>query len=74
MNMHTVLLHNTKELDDDFGAGSDHALPLACLLGVVDRLEGIIQNGSLDHVGGVGWVRKGEVREKNIIQEILKPM
>lgn len=54
-----MLLHNTEELDDDLGAGSDHALSLACLLGVVDRLERIVENGSLDHVGGIGWIRKG---------------
>jgi hypothetical protein len=38
MFLHTVLLHDTEELDDDLGARSDQALSLSCLLGIVDRL------------------------------------
>ena len=58
LGMHTMLLHDTEEFDDDLGAGSDHALSLACLLGIVDCLEGIVKDGGLDHVGGIGWFRK----------------
>lgn len=49
-----MFLHDAEEFNDDLGARSDHALSLACLLGIVDSLEGIIENGGLDHSGGVG--------------------
>lgn len=51
---HTVLLHDLEELDNDLGAGADHDLTLASLLGVVDAVEGIVEDGSADHFGGVG--------------------
>ena len=59
MDMHTVLLHDREEFDDNFGAGPNHALSLACLLGVVDSLEGIVEDGGLDHFGGVGLFEEG---------------
>jgi len=46
-----VLLHDRKELDDDLGARADQDLALAGLLGVVDGVERIVQDGGL-HVGG----------------------
>lgn len=46
---HTVLLHDAQELDDDLGRRSDQDLPFARLLGVVDGIEGVVENGSLDH-------------------------
>jgi hypothetical protein len=49
-----VFLHDRQEFDDDLGAGSDHDLALASFLGIVDGLERIIENGCLDHFGGVG--------------------
>lgn len=48
----TVLLHNLQELDDDLGRGPDHDLTLAGLLGVVDAVEGIVQDGGADHFDG----------------------
>lgn len=48
---HTVLLHNLQELDDDLGARANHHLALAGLLGVVDGIERIVEDGCLDHVG-----------------------
>jgi hypothetical protein len=39
-----VLLHDLEELDDDLGTGSDHALTLAGLLGIVHGLEGIVED------------------------------
>lgn len=52
----TVTLHDREELDDDLGARSDQDLALAGLLGVVDVVEGIVEDGSADHLGGiVGW-------------------
>ena len=47
-----MLLHHLKELDDDLGAGPDEDLALARLLGVVDGIERIVEDGSLDHVVG----------------------
>lgn len=49
----TVALHDREELDDDLGARSDQDLALAGLLGVVDVVEGIVEDGSADHDGGI---------------------
>lgn len=49
----TVALHDLEELDDDLGAGSDQDLALAGLLGIVDGVEGVVENGSADHFGGI---------------------
>lgn len=46
----TVSLHDGQELDNDLGARSDHDLTLAGLLGVVDVLESIVQDGGADHL------------------------
>lgn len=51
--LHTVLLHDLEELDNDLGGRSDQDLALARLLGVVDALESIVENGSADHLGGI---------------------
>ena len=45
----TVLLHHLKELDDDLGAGADHHLTEAALLGVADALESIGEHTDTDH-------------------------
>jgi hypothetical protein len=47
-----VLLHDREELDDDLGRRTDQDLTLAALLGVVDGVKGIVENGSLDHFCG----------------------
>jgi hypothetical protein len=49
---HTVLLHDGQELDDDLGGRADQDLALARLLGVVDGVERIVEDGRLDHFGG----------------------
>lgn len=49
----TVLLHDSEELDDDLGRRPDQDLALASLLGVVDGIERIVEDGSLDHLDGV---------------------
>lgn len=49
----TVLLHDSEELDDDLGGGADQDLALASLLGVVHGVERIVEDGSLDHFGGL---------------------
>lgn len=51
----TVALHDLEELDNDLGAGSDQDLALAGLLGIVDAVEGVVENGSADHFGGIEW-------------------
>lgn len=37
----TVSLHDSQELDDDLGRGSNHDLALTGLLGIVDGVQGI---------------------------------
>lgn len=44
VRQHTVLLHDTEELDDDLGGRSDEDLSLSGLLGVVDGIERIVEN------------------------------
>jgi hypothetical protein len=48
-----VALHDLQELDDDLGARSDQDLTLAGLLGIVDGVEGVVENGGADHFGGI---------------------
>lgn len=47
-----MTLHDLEELDDDLGAWADEDLALSSLLGVVDGIKRIVEDGSLDHVGG----------------------
>jgi hypothetical protein len=49
-----VLLHDSQELGDDLGARSDKHLALTSLLGVVDGVERIVEDGCLDHFVGIG--------------------
>lgn len=51
----TVALHDLEELDNDLGAGSDQDLALAGLLGIVDAVKSVVENGSADHFGGIEW-------------------
>jgi hypothetical protein len=48
-----VLLHNAKELDNDLRGWADENLALAGLLGVVDGVKRIVEDGGLDHFGGL---------------------
>lgn len=50
-----MTLHDLQELDDNLGAWADQNLALAGLLGVVDGIERIVEDGGLDHFGG--WLR-----------------
>ena len=45
----TMLLHAMQELDNDLRAWSDENLALAGFLSVVDGIERIIEDASLDH-------------------------
>ena len=47
-----MLLHDLEELDDDLGRRPDQDLALASLLGVVDALKSVIEDGGSDHFGG----------------------
>ena len=58
----TVTLHDLEELDDDLGAGADHDLAFAGLLGVVDAVEGIVEDGGADHLGGCEEILKSELK------------
>lgn len=46
-----MLLHDTEELDNNLGAWSNKDLALSSFLGVVDALQGIVEDGGLDHDG-----------------------
>ena len=48
-----MLLHHLQELDNHLRAWADHDLTLAGLLGIVDGLERIVEDGSLDHGRGI---------------------
>lgn len=48
-----MLLHDVQELDDDLGRGTDHDLTATHLLGVVDGVERIVEDGSADHFDGI---------------------
>lgn len=67
----TVLLHDSEELDDDLGGRTDENLALASLLGVVHGVKRIVEDGSLDHFGGMEsrFSNRGE-RDKRYL---LKP-
>lgn len=52
-----MLLHDREELDNDLGARSDQDLALAGLLGVVDRVKSVVQDGGADHLDGIGTTR-----------------
>ena len=47
-----MLLHDREELDDDLRGWTDHDLALASLLGVVDGIERIVEDGCLNHFCG----------------------
>ena len=47
-----MALHDLEELDDDLGGRSDQDLALAGLLGVVDVVGSIVEDGSANHFGG----------------------
>lgn len=58
LSKRTVALHDLEELDDDLRGRADQDLALAGLLGVVDVVESIVQDGGADHFGGCGgWSR-----------------
>lgn len=60
-----MLLHDLEELDNDLGGRADHDLALAGLLGVVEAVKRIVEDGGADHLGGCGeeiLKSRGEMR------------
>lgn len=52
-----MTLHDLEELDNDLGRRADQDLTLAGLLGIVDGVEGVVENGSANHFGGLSGRR-----------------
>ena len=48
-----MLLHHLQEFDNHLRARPNHDLALASLLGIVDGLKRIVENGRFDHGGGI---------------------
>jgi len=46
-----MLLHQGQELDNDLRGRTDQDLTLAALLGIVDVVEAVVQDGNADHFG-----------------------
>lgn len=66
----TVLLHDPQELDDDLGRRADQDLALAGLLGVVDAVQSIVQDGSADHLGGC-WLVEARFSIRRVEERYL---
>lgn len=64
----TVLLHDGQELDDDLGGRTDQDLALASLLGVVDGVKRIVEDGGLDHFGGWERFSNREVERRYLLR------
>jgi len=59
----TVALHNGQELCDDLRRRADHHLPFSTLLGIVDGIERIVEDGGTSHFyGGRFSMALGRVR------------
>ena len=48
-----MLLHDRQELDNDLRRRADQDLALAGLLGIVHGIEGVVKDGSADHLDGI---------------------
>lgn len=60
-----MLLHDLEEFDNDLRGGPDHNLALAALLGIVEGVESIVEDGSADHLGGIiGWRFSNRVEKR----------
>jgi len=59
----TKLLHNAQVLDDDLGARVDEHLTLSRFLCVVDGIERIVEDGSLNHFVGCEEILKSIIRK-----------
>jgi hypothetical protein len=52
-----MALHDSQHLDNDLRARPDHDLAFSSLLGIVDAIESIVEDGCADHL--VGGRRRG---------------
>jgi hypothetical protein len=52
ISQRTMFLHSLEEFYNDLRAWTDQNLALSSLFGVVDALQRIVEDGSLDHDGG----------------------
>jgi len=59
----TELLHDTQVLDDDLGAWVDEHLTFSRFLCIVDGIERIIEDGSLNHFVGCEEILKSIIRK-----------
>lgn len=63
----TVALSDLEELDDDLGGRADQDLALAGLLGVVDAVEGIVEDRSANHLD---WILRGRRFSNRVLEEM----
>ena len=59
-----MLLHHTQELDNDLGAGPNKDLTSSGLLGIVDGIQGVVENTGLDHLDDIGGAMRFSNRSK----------
>ena len=53
IQIHTVLLHDGEELDNDLGAGADKHLTLSFLFSIADALQTVILDAWKGKIGKV---------------------
>lgn len=68
--LRTVLLHHAEELDNDLRAGADEDLALSRFLGIVDAVQGIVEDGSLNHFDGPRFSDR-RIVEMRYLQHLL---
>lgn len=68
----TVLLHDVQELDNDLRRGTDQDLTATHLLGVVDGVERIVENGGADHFDGLFFKSRFSNRFQMEMRYLLK--
>ena len=60
----TMFLHGAEELDNDLGAGPNKDLTSSGLLGIVDGIQGVVENAGLDHLDYIGGAMRFSNRSK----------
>ena len=70
-----MLLHDVQETDDDLGGRADQDLALAGLLGVVDGVKRIVEDGNLDHFDGgrARFSNRGNTRGNEVSESKITP-
>ena len=62
----TMLHHHWEKAHDNLGAGPDEHLPLAALLGIADRFQGIGQNIHSHHGAGFSYLNETQRKQSFI--------